>query len=146
MGERIDNMLIDVLKNIISDINIKLKDEPFETEYARTVYNTTQGKFIECNDTFELPETMNYLEEERFFNNYIAYFKNGELYDISPRTPGKTIYEDLQIAYDARYFVCDGIKYDLKNENDIKSIKLPEVDYYLKHFAPAFELTLDELE
>ena len=30
--------------------------------------------------------------------------------------------------------------------NDIKSIKLPEVDYYLKHFAPAFELTLDELE
>ena len=30
--------------------------------------------------------------------------------------------------------------------NELKSIKMPEVDYYLKEFAPAFDLTLDELD
>ena len=31
-------------------------------------------------------------------------------------------------------------------ENDLKSKNIAEVDYYLKEFAPAFELTLDELD
>ena len=30
--------------------------------------------------------------------------------------------------------------------SELKSIKLPEVDYYLKEFAPAYNLTLDELD
>ena len=30
--------------------------------------------------------------------------------------------------------------------NDIKALKSQEADYYLKEFAPAFELTLDELD
>ena len=30
--------------------------------------------------------------------------------------------------------------------NELKGYKSPEVDYYLKEFAPAFELTLDELD
>ena len=30
--------------------------------------------------------------------------------------------------------------------NELKGYKAPEVDYYLKEFAPAFELTLDELD
>lgn len=30
--------------------------------------------------------------------------------------------------------------------SELKGLKRPEVDYYLKTFAPAFELTLDELE
>ncbi len=30
--------------------------------------------------------------------------------------------------------------------SDLKSLKSKEVDYYLKEFAPAFELTLDELD
>lgn len=29
---------------------------------------------------------------------------------------------------------------------DIKDMKLPEIDYFLKNFAPAYELTLDELD
>lgn len=29
---------------------------------------------------------------------------------------------------------------------DLKSMKRPEVDYYLKEFAPAFDLSLDELD
>ena len=29
---------------------------------------------------------------------------------------------------------------------ELKSLKRPEVDYYLKEFAPAFELSLDELD
>jgi len=30
--------------------------------------------------------------------------------------------------------------------NELKSLKCAEVDYYLKEFAPAFDLTLDELD
>jgi len=30
--------------------------------------------------------------------------------------------------------------------NELKGLKRPEVDYYLKEFAPAFDLTLDELD
>ena len=30
--------------------------------------------------------------------------------------------------------------------SDLKSLKSPEVNYYLKEFAPAYELTLDELD
>ena len=30
--------------------------------------------------------------------------------------------------------------------NELKSLKSQEVDYYLKEFAPAYELTLDELD
>ena len=28
----------------------------------------------------------------------------------------------------------------------LKSLRMPEVDYFIKHFVPAFELTLDELD
>ena len=31
-------------------------------------------------------------------------------------------------------------------EKDLKNLKSQEVDYYLKEFAPAYELTLDELD
>ena len=31
-------------------------------------------------------------------------------------------------------------------EKELKSARRPEVDYFLKEFAPAFELTLDELD
>ena len=31
-------------------------------------------------------------------------------------------------------------------EEDLKSKKMPEVDYFFKHFIPSFSLTLDELE
>ena len=30
--------------------------------------------------------------------------------------------------------------------NELKSLKRPDVEYYLKEFAPAYELTLDELD
>lgn len=30
--------------------------------------------------------------------------------------------------------------------SDLKALKSPEINYYLKEFAPAYELTLDELE
>ena len=30
--------------------------------------------------------------------------------------------------------------------NELKNSKLPEIQYYLKEFAPAFDLTLDELD
>nr|DAF01609.1 MAG TPA: hypothetical protein [Caudoviricetes sp.] len=58
-------------------------------------------------------------------NNYIAYYKNGTLYDVFPRDPSITLDENRQIAYDARYIVSDGIKYDLNNPEDILKIKIP---------------------
>ena len=30
--------------------------------------------------------------------------------------------------------------------NELKDLKRPEVDYYLKEFAPAYDLSLDELD
>ena len=31
-------------------------------------------------------------------------------------------------------------------EKDLKERNMPEINYFLKHFIPSFELTLDELE
>ncbi len=55
----------------------------------------------------------------------IAYFKNGFLYDVSPRNAAISLYEDRDIAYNAKIIVSDGITYDLQNEQSIKRIKIP---------------------
>lgn len=58
-------------------------------------------------------------------NNYRAYFRNGELYDLDPN-PYNDLSKSGQIVYDARYIISDGIEYDLKNKNSIDSIKIPD--------------------
>lgn len=55
----------------------------------------------------------------------IAYFRNGELYDVFPRNHEISLDEDRQTAYSARFIVSDDIKYDLENPESIKSIKIP---------------------
>lgn len=55
----------------------------------------------------------------------IAYFKNGFLYDVNPRNTAISLYEDRDIAYNAKIIVSDGITYNLENEQSIKKIKIP---------------------
>ncbi len=59
-------------------------------------------------------------------NDYIAYFKNGKLFNIRPRNSKIPLCEERQIAYQARYIVSDGVKYDLKNPDSICQIIIPK--------------------
>ena len=58
-------------------------------------------------------------------NNNTAYYKNGMLYDVSPRDNSVSLDENRDIAYNARYIVLNGKKYDLYNSDSISSIELP---------------------
>ena len=51
---------------------------------------------------------------------YILYFKNGHLFDITP--PGSTYH------YNARYINSDGVLYDLNNLNDIDRLTVPSFE------------------
>ena len=62
----------------------------------------------------------------------IAYFKNGMLYDVSPRT-ASNLYEDREIAYKADVVVSDGISYDLENQADVANITIPA-------FSPTWDI------
>lgn len=68
-----------------------------------------------------------------------AYFKNGELYDVSPRTPSISLYEDRQVAYDATVIVSDGIRYSLLSAEDVKAIPVP--NYVSRDISTTFELS-----
>lgn len=61
-------------------------------------------------------------------NNYEAYFKDGELFNVNPRNNSISLDEDRGIAYDARYIISDGIKYDLDNPNSVAKIKIPNFE------------------
>lgn len=54
-----------------------------------------------------------------------AYFKDGFLYDVYPRNTSISLYEDRGVAYNARFVISDGIKYDLNDHNSIKAIITP---------------------
>lgn len=78
------------------------------------------------------PPFLSACAEKREQNNYVAYFKNGILYDVSPRNKSISLYEDRQIAYDARYIVSDNVKYDLEDADSVSQIKIP-------HYKPSIE-------
>lgn len=59
-------------------------------------------------------------------NENTAFFKNGVLYDVSPRNKRVSLDEDKGKAYNARFIVSDGVKYDLENIESIKQIKIPQ--------------------
>lgn len=70
------------------------------------------------------------LEPEKIIetNNFIAYFKNGYLYDVKPFDKRYSLDENRGIAYKARYIVSNGRKCDLENEEDIKSLVIPDFE------------------
>ena len=59
-------------------------------------------------------------------NDYMAYFKNGELFNIQPRNKKLPLYEERQIAYEARFVILDGKKYDLEDPISISNIEIPQ--------------------
>lgn len=55
----------------------------------------------------------------------IAYFKNGELYDVSPRNTPDDLFQDREVAYKADKIISDGMEYDLTRIEDIQAIPIP---------------------
>lgn len=72
----------------------------------------------------------NYYDSDRFNNKNEAYFENGVLYDVSPRNEGISLDEDREVAYNARYVILDGARYDLYSPEDIQKIELPDFSKY----------------
>lgn len=56
----------------------------------------------------------------------IAYFKNGTLFDVSPRDKAVPLYDARQTAYDAEIIVSDGITYRMPE--DIDKIPIPKFE------------------
>lgn len=98
----------------------------------KTTYNINLHKNTAAFE-FEVPERM---EKQPLFLSHSkkcpvqtqneAYFKNGILYNVMPRNKMVSLYEDRQTAYNARYIVSDGVKYDLENPLDINAIAIPQ--------------------
>lgn len=61
-------------------------------------------------------------------NHNTAYFEHGVLVDVSPRNTALSLDEDRDVAYQARYIVSDGVKYDLCNPKDVIAFIIPEFD------------------
>ena len=55
----------------------------------------------------------------------VAYFRNGELYNVFPRNNPDDLFEDRGIAYKADKIISDDIEYDLSNVSDIRAICIP---------------------
>lgn len=94
-------------------LNIPRKHSDFvEIELPDIQIETTQ---LTCDHT-----------ETPAITEFIAFYENGELYDIDPRNKKIPLYEEREIAYQARYIVSDGVKYDLESAESIKSIVVPK--------------------
>ena len=65
------------------------------------------------------------LSQEEMNNINTAFFTNNLMYDVEPKDASKPIWDNLDVAYDARYLVSDNRKYDLFNPKDIVSIIMP---------------------
>lgn len=59
-------------------------------------------------------------------NSYVAYYKDGVLYNVNPRNENISLDEDRGIAYEARYIISDNIKYDLESADSITNIAVPK--------------------
>ncbi len=51
-----------------------------------------------------------------------ANFDAGMLYDVFPREHPDSLYEDREVAYQADYFVCDGIFFNLHSAKDVAAL------------------------
>ena len=120
-----------MFKEIISRFKTNTANSThFDIEYNSPRYmNILNLKELDKNTVIAVPnfEIMpeHKLTEPERNNNNTAYFKNGMLYDVSPRDHSVSLDENRYIAYNARYIVLDGKKYDLYNSDSISSIELP---------------------
>ena len=86
-----------------------------------------------------LPENM-----RSEYENYIMPDENTEEYKLVKCADRLSAY--LKCVEEIRAGNSEFKKAKTSIGNELKGYKSPEVDYYLKEFAPAFELTLDELD
>ena len=61
-------------------------------------------------------------------NQNTAFYKNGYLYNVYPRNNSLTLDENRDVAYFARFIICDGKKYDLCNPKDVIELKMPNFE------------------
>lgn len=83
--------------------------------------------------------------KESVYDNYVAYFKNGMLVNVKPRDKSISLYDNRDVAYNAKTIVSDGTTYSLKNPRDISRIPIPNfssnsqtvfsIDYILRMSA-----------
>ena len=94
---------------------------------ANTTANNTKFTEIPIPERQEpQPPFLSFCREIKQSNDeHTAYFKDGELYDVSPRNKDISLDEDRGVAYDARYIVSNNIKYDLCSPESISAIEIP---------------------
>ncbi len=78
------------------------------------------------------------------YNQYILPDENTEEYKLVKCADRLAAY--LKCVEEVRAGNSEFKKAKTSIGNELKGLKREEVDYYLKEFAPAFDLTLDELE
>lgn len=104
----------------------KANQKKEESEYSSR--NAHQDKHA----IIQLPKTdrvfIYHIKKTDSENHNVAFFRNGVLYNVYPRNTKLTLDEDRNVAYSARYFVSDGIKYDLCNPKDIIELKMPHYE------------------
>lgn len=85
---------------------------------------------------------------KRDYSNATACFENGFLYNVFPRNHSISLYDDRDVAYNAKILVSDGKRYNLWEKDDIFSIPIPRfsdsqettfsLDYILRMIASSF--------
>lgn len=64
---------------------------------------------------------------------YKSFYKNGVLYNVTPRNKKNSLHDDRQTAYDAQYIVLNNIEYNLEDEASIEKIVVPRYDDNVMH-------------
>lgn len=93
---------------------------------SKSIQSSTLSEIILPERQEKQPPFLFACREALCSNDYIAYFKNGSLYDVNPRNTKISLDEDRGTAYKARYIVSDGIKYDLEDPSSIRSMVIPK--------------------
>ncbi len=108
--------IINKLFNLIGNIN--------NSSATHTPINTFK-EIVVPPRTEPVPESLIDDPAYKHGNENAAFFKNGALYNVYPRNSAVGLDEDRGKAYNARFIVSDGVKYDLEDAESIKQIKIP---------------------
>lgn len=92
----------------------------------KTAPKDNQGAIIMPNRSDAPPQQLYASSDKKRQDEATVFFKNGVLYDVSPRNKHVTLDEDRDVAYNARFIISDGVKYDLEDAESIRQIKIPK--------------------
>lgn len=115
---RIKDYFVKHIKKYIQTTDSKIKTK----QYKNTLVDNLTNELLLNINTNEIKTTFDL--DKLKYQNAIAYFKNGILYRVFPAPTGN-LYDDRDVAYQARFIVNDGIKHDLLNIHDIITLKIP---------------------